>query len=195
MVSDNIDYQDTLTIIIFSLLTTLFAEFVLWLMIYRKDEFKVLKKNIENQTNKLNKLKETHVSQTQAKAHEKKLSLSESQLKTLNQEMTSFRMKSTLLIGLFMIIVLSSFGTAFQGVVVAKLPFEPLGIFQSITHRGLLGEDSTDCSYIFIYIMFSFIVRGNIQKIFGFEPPRSHFNYFMNPYGQGRQTQQTTHIF
>jgi hypothetical protein len=69
------------------------------------------------------------------------------------------------------------------GIVVAKLPFEPISLFRNITHRSiniyiyiyicisnildLLGNDPTDCAYIFIYILFSFIVRGNIQKFFG----------------------------
>lgn len=31
---------------------------------------------------------------------------------------------------------------------------------------GLMGDDMTDCSYLLVYIMSSFIWRLNIQKIF-----------------------------
>ena len=66
-------------------------------------------------TAKMNKQKESYVSQVQSKSHEKKLSTIENQLKVLNQEMSAFRMKSTFLIGLFMIIMMSALGTEFQG--------------------------------------------------------------------------------
>jgi len=76
--------------------------------------------------------------------------------------MTMFRMQSNFLIGLFMIMVLSSLGNAFSGIVVAKLPFEPIFLFKSMTHRGILGNDFTDCSYLPIYILTSYICRQNI---------------------------------
>ena len=85
--------------------------------------------------------------------------------------MTFFRMKSTFLIGLMMIIILSSLGNAFSGmfmvscsyniigIVVAKLPFQPFFLISGLTHRGLLGNDYTDASYLCIYILTSFILR------------------------------------
>ena len=97
-----------------------------------------MKKDIDNVSQKITKQKQIYVSQSQSKTYEKKLNTIESQFKNLNQEMTSYRMKSTLLIGLFMIIALSSFGTIFQGIVVAKLPFQPFFLIQGITHRGLI---------------------------------------------------------
>jgi hypothetical protein len=161
----------------------------LWFLIYRKDEYINLKRNIENMTSKVNKQKEAYVAQTQSKSHEKKLSTFENQLKVLNQNMSSFRMKSTFLIGLFMIIMMSALGTEFQGmiimksfivkgIVVARLPFEPFALVRGMTHRGinestgfnmlgLIGEDYTECSYLFIYILTSFVFRTNLQKIFG----------------------------
>jgi len=66
-------------------------------------------------TSKLNKEKESYVPQTSAKSHAKKLNTIENQVKALNQEMTSYRMKSTFLIGLFMIIMMSALGNEFQG--------------------------------------------------------------------------------
>jgi len=111
----------------------------------------------------------------------KKLQTNEQKLKGLNAEMTAFRMKSTLLIGVFMVIMISALGTEFQGVVVARLPFEPFFLIKGISHRGLQGDDMTECSYMLLYIMISYIIRTNIQKLFGFEPPRSHYNSFFNP--------------
>lgn len=63
----------------------------------------------------MNKQKESYVPTSQSKSHEKKVNTLENQVKALNQEMTTFRMKSTFLIGLFMIIIMSALGSEFQG--------------------------------------------------------------------------------
>ena len=67
--------------------------------------------------------------------------------------------------------------------VVAKLPFEPFGLLSSMTHRGILSNDKTDCSFIFLYILSNIVLRPIIQKILGFAPPRSS-NQFPNFFGQ-----------
>jgi hypothetical protein len=76
-------------------------------------------------------------------------------------------MKCNIIIAVMMIAMLNLVGTHFQGQVVAKLPFEPFGIIQGITHRGLEGSDFTECAYLFIYILSTFVLRNNIKKIFG----------------------------
>lgn len=86
---------------------------------------------------KAEKKKSHHVIQAQNKGHEKKINSVETQLKALNQEMTMKNMKSNLLIGALMIGVINYLGTYFQGIVVAKLPFEPISFFQGITHRNI----------------------------------------------------------
>ena len=55
----------------------------------------------------------------------------------------------------------------FEADVVAKLPFVPFGILQNITHRGLPGEDYTDCSMTFMLVLCSMSIRTNIAKILG----------------------------
>ena len=92
------------------------------------------------------------------------------------------KMKSTILVTIFTIVTLSSLGNYYQGKPVARLPFQPFSLLASVTHRGLVGEDLTECSYIFIYLLASFIFRANIQKIFGFENNTSSQS-MMNPFG------------
>lgn len=48
---------------------------------------------------------------------------------------------------------------SFDGRVVAKLPFVPLSYIQGLSHRNLLGEDYTDCSFIFLYILCTMSIR------------------------------------
>jgi len=76
-------------------------------------------------------------------------------------------MKCNVIIGIMMIAVLNLVGTHFQGLIVAKLPFEPFGLIQGITHRNIEGTDFTDCAYLFVYILSTFVIRNNIKKIFG----------------------------
>lgn len=61
----------------------------------------------------------------------------------------------------------------FDGRVVAKLPFVPLSWIQGLSHRNLPGDDYTDCSFIFVYILCTMSIRQNIQKILGFAPSRA----------------------
>lgn len=78
-----------------------------------------------------------------------------------------------------------------------QLPFVPFGFFQGLSHRGLEGDDYTDCSVVrgasvyvcrlcclaptahpciaqtFMYILASLAFRANLQKLMGTVPPKS----------------------
>jgi calcium load-activated calcium channel len=68
-------------------------------------------------------------------------------------------MTGTFFVALFMMVFMSMLSTAYQGIVVAKLPFHPVGFIQGITHRNLDGDDITDCSMIFVYILSNISLR------------------------------------
>lgn len=89
-------------------------------------------------------------------------------------------MKSMFIIAVFMIAFMTTLSSTYHGVVVAKLPFTPLGFMQNITHRNLPGNDATDCSMTFLYLLVSIIVRTNLQKLFNFTP-KSSFNMWEMP--------------
>ena len=48
---------------------------------------------------------------------------------------------------------------SFEGRVVAKLPFEPIPWIRGLSHRNLSGEDFTDCSFIFLYVLCTMSIR------------------------------------
>lgn len=135
-------------------------------------EIKSLSKRVESKKEE---------SSAETKSSKKKIIQMENKLKNLTAKMTAMKMQSTFMIGLFAIVTVSSLGNYFQGIPVARLPFEPIGLFRPMTHRGLGGEDYTECSYILIYMLSSFILRQNIQKIFGFEGAKMNTNLFMPP--------------
>ncbi|RLN38667.1 uncharacterized protein C2845_PM01G00180 [Panicum miliaceum] len=53
----------------------------------------------------------------------------------------------------------------------AKLPLAPVPLVQRMSHRGLHGNDPTDCSMVFLYFLCSMSIRANLQKLLGFTPP------------------------
>jgi calcium load-activated calcium channel len=91
----------------------------------------------------------------------------EDQLKKTSQQQMMNSMKCNVIIGILMIVALNLVGTHFQGIVVARLPFEPFSLIQGITHRNIEGTDFKECAYLFIYILSTFVLRTNIKKIFG----------------------------
>lgn len=47
----------------------------------------------------------------------------------------------------------------FDGRIVAKLPFVPIPLLQGLSHRNIRGDDYTDCSFIFFYILCTMSIR------------------------------------
>ncbi|KAL6627641.1 hypothetical protein ACP70R_031367 [Stipagrostis hirtigluma subsp. patula] len=39
-----------------------------------------------------------------------------------------------------------------------------------MSHRGLPGNDPTDCSMVFLYFLCSMSIRTNLQKLLAFAP-------------------------
>ncbi len=82
-------------------------------------------------------------------------------------------MTGTIVVGVLMMLFMSLMANAYSGIVVAKLPFEPISWIQGITHRNIPGNDFTDCSMIFVYILSNISIRPIITKVLGFQGPRS----------------------
>ena len=62
---------------------------------------------------------------------------------------------------------------SYEGIVLARLPFAPLGIVHGLSHRGLSGNDPADCGMIFIYALCSMCLKPNLQKALGHTPPKT----------------------
>jgi len=105
-------------------------------------------------------------------APQKKVNKYEESLKSLNQSMQMVKMKSMFAVGITMITLFGILNSSFDGKVIAKLPFTPFSLFTGISHRNLPGNDLTDCSFIFFYILCSMSIRSNLQHILGTTPPK-----------------------
>ncbi|XP_053929396.1 calcium load-activated calcium channel isoform X1 [Cuculus canorus] len=118
------------------------------------------------------KKKET-ITESAGRQQKKKIERQEEKLKNNNRDLSMVRMKSMFAIGFCFTALMGMFNSIFDGRVVAKLPFIPLSYIQGLSHRNLLGEDYTDCSFIFLYILCTMSIRQNIQKMLGLAPSRA----------------------
>ncbi|KAK3586998.1 hypothetical protein CHS0354_026718 [Potamilus streckersoni] len=143
-----------------------------WLLVYRTEKYKKLKAEVEKQSKKLEKQKEIS-SEVSDRSQKKKIERQEEKLKNNNRDLSMVKMKSMFAIGFAFTALLSMFNSIFDGRVVAKLPFVPISLLQGISHRNLAGDDYTDCSFIFLYILCTMSIRQNIQKMLGLAPSRA----------------------
>nr|CAG4636525.1 EOG090X0DWG [Eubosmina coregoni] len=165
-------WADTLLIVGISVFTALLGEGVTWLLVYKTEKYQKLKAEIDRQSKKLEKIKEGH-SDALDKQFKKKVDREEEKLKNNNRDLSLVKMKSMLAIGFAFTALLGMFNSIFDGRVVAKLPFTPISFVQGLSHRNLPGDDYTDCSFIFLYILCTMSIRQNIQKLLGFAPSRA----------------------
>ncbi|MGH0181055.1 UNVERIFIED_CONTAM: hypothetical protein FKN15_005599 [Acipenser sinensis] len=108
------------------------------------------------------KKKET-ITESAGKQQKKKIERQEEKLKNNNRDLSMVRMKSMFAIGFCFTALMGMFNSIFDGRVVAKLPFAPLSYIQGLSHRNLLGDDYTDCSFIFLYILCTMSIRQGLS--------------------------------
>jgi hypothetical protein len=60
----------------------------------------------------------------------------------------------------------------FEGIVIAKLPFEPISLISGLTHYGLPGDNLHDCSMTFIFVLMNLTVGNYAKKLIGLEGER-----------------------
>ncbi|KAL7595801.1 hypothetical protein Lser_V15G28695 [Lactuca serriola] len=166
----NFLYSDSLTIAGISLFTAIVCEAISWLLIYRRTSYKSLKSTIDKASKKLETMKTTPTTLKKSKA--KKINRVETSLKDSSRDLSISKFKSGAVVALVLAVVFGVMNSLYEGKAVGKLPFVPVSIVQKMSHRGLRGDDPTDCSMAFLYFLCSMSIRTNLQKFLGFSPPR-----------------------
>ncbi|KAK5967095.1 Phenylalanine--tRNA ligase beta subunit [Trichostrongylus colubriformis] len=180
--------SDCLLIIAIAFCTALAGEGLTYLLVYRSEQYKRLKTEMERKTKRLEKKKQ-EAGEVVDKNAKKRLERDEERLKATNRDMSMFKMKSMFAIGLAFTALLSTFNSIFDGRVVARLPFVPIGFLQGLSHRNLVGDDMRDCSFIFLYILCTMTIRQNLQKALGFAPSRAMNRQQGSPWAPSQQQQ------
>ncbi|VDK30647.1 unnamed protein product [Dibothriocephalus latus] len=136
-----------------------------WLLVYRTEKYKKLQAEVDKQTKRLEKQRDSTMETNIDKATKKRLEKQEEKLKNFNRDLSLVKMKSMFAIGVIFTALFSVFNHTFDGRVVARLPFVPISWLQNLSHRNLPGTDYTDCSFIFLYILCTMSIRQVIFKI------------------------------
>eukprot|EP01090_Pellita_catalonica_P023694 TRINITY_DN9894_c0_g1_i2.p1 TRINITY_DN9894_c0_g1~~TRINITY_DN9894_c0_g1_i2.p1 ORF type:complete len:179 (-),score=25.35 TRINITY_DN9894_c0_g1_i2:274-810(-) len=164
-------FSDCVIILLASFTSALLAEGLSWLLVYRTSSYKELKTKIERLQAKLEKLKDQQKDIVSKK--NKKIDRLQEQLSTAERELTFSKMKSIFAVGITLVSIFGVLNSHFGGRVIAMLPFEPFPLVRNVSHGGLLGDDYYECSMAFIYALCSISIRANLQKFFGFAPPKT----------------------
>ena len=77
-----------------------------------------------------------------------------------------------LLVALLSIVFIRLMYSYFEGVVVAKLPFQPASFLSGLTHYGLPGENMRECSMTFIYVLCNLTFGNYVKKVLALEGER-----------------------
>jgi len=163
-------WTDLLLILFTSCASALIAEGLSWLLIYRTAEYQKLKATVDSLTKKLERKKEAKTGFKQYKPKVRRIDRYEENLKAANRSLSYVRMKSTFAVMFTLISLYGLLNSGYDGIVVARLPFEPMSLVQRISHRNLRGHDYYECSMAFFYALCSVSIRANIQKLFGNQP-------------------------
>lgn len=131
-----------------------------------------MKLELEKGAKKLSKMKKELETKNDLKL-EKRIEQEETRLKASHRDFTQAKSKSMLLIGVISIGTMIFLNKFYAGKIVAILPFEPVWMFKSLAHRGLEGEDYTQCGFVFLYILCNMALKSNISKLCGFSQSRA----------------------
>ena len=102
----------------------------------------------------------------------RKIKDKKAQLNSVGAAMSGTKVKSTFVMILTTVAVFAILGSAYEGEIVLKLPFEPISFIRGMSHRGIETEDFYHCSFLFVYILGNMCVRPAVTKFLGFEPPK-----------------------
>jgi uncharacterized membrane protein (DUF106 family) len=160
-----------LSIIFICIVATFVIEFISWVLVYRKKEFAPLQNDIKMLNKKLNLLQE----QPEEKKTKKEIGIIKNKIRSATTKLNGLRFKTTFIMPFVLMAIFGILGQYYDGIIVAKLPFEPFGFIRGMTSRGLEGikEDNFDCSFLPIYILGNMGIKPLITKLLGFAPPRS----------------------
>lgn len=110
------------------------------------------------------------------KKHDKTIDSIEEDLKLAAQRMDAIKLRGSILTGVSFFFLYRMVATAWTGHVVARLPFLPVKLVQSLSFRGLTGDDKYNCSFGLIYTLCTIGIKANVPKALGFVSVKSSLN-------------------
>lgn len=174
-------------VVVISIFTAFLCEGISWILIYRTSTYKSLRSTIDRASKKLESMKSPSsappasdgasttihpAGRRSASSRVKKIDRVETSLKSSTRDLSLSKFKSGFVVAVVLFVIFGLLNSMFEGRAVAKLPFSPASFVLKMSHRGIRGDDPTDCSMAFLYFLCSISIRTNLQKFLGFAPPR-----------------------
>ena len=153
-----------------SLLASLANSFVSWLLLFRFPSFRANAAVLEKKREELQQLKERDedkIDRTTAK----RIKRLESDISALGMEISRQSTVFNLVSGAMLFGLNRVFRSAFQGMVIAKIPYEPFSLMTRLTHAGLETEDMHDGGFQYVYWLGSLMFRDVLTRWFRFQVP------------------------
>ena len=175
-------YVEALTIVGVSVASALFCELVNYLLLYRTSSYQTLQETLKRTSKRLESAKAAAAAASPiagskgnkpSSSKTKKADRFEKTMQETSRDLSFVKLKSTVVMTVTLSLMYGVLSASYEGIPVARLPFDPPGFVQGISHRGLVGEDMRDCSMAFLYMLCSMSIKQNISKALGFAPPRA----------------------
>lgn len=146
---------------------TLVTEIMLWAWAYRHNSFKNLKVQLERQGKRAKTGSQLDGKKT------KKADRAESQLKEqVTKALASLRLKQAVVMGGSLFVLFRLLASRYDGMLMAKLPFEPPALLRKLSQRGLTDAKADDCAFAFLYAVLNVGIRPNVGKLLDLGPSR-----------------------
>jgi len=158
-----------LQVIGISVCGALIVELLSWLVVYRTSSYKRLKTELESVAKKI----ELAQSAGDKDGVKKKKKLEETLMKLSREFQFAVRWKTGAITAVMLFLMYRFVSTQYSGLVAARLPFVAPSFMRRVTHNSLPGEDYSEASALFIYVLCQMSLRTNITKLFNFGPSRA----------------------
>ena len=100
------------------------------------------------------------------------IGIQEENYKSCHRELGALKGRFTLATGVSMMLIMYLTNNFFYGKIIGTMPFEPYSLVSNMSHRGLYGDNMSEVSMVFIYIITQMAFRGSLAKLTGSEGPR-----------------------
>ena len=173
-----VDSKSLLTLLASAVVSAIICELIGWLFVYRKPDYERRNDNFKKASKRLEKKKEESLSLPSisgkgGKGKDKKLIQLEREFEVANRDLMQTKSRTGMLTAFVHMATFFYLKSSYDGIVLARLPFEPFALVYGMSHRNIPGTDPRDCGMIFIYALCSMCIKPNLQRALGHAPPKT----------------------
>jgi hypothetical protein len=148
--------------------------FLSWLLLFRSATVRVQLGSLEKRQKTLEDLKGKGDDESD-KSHAKKMKKVEEDISVITRDLNGKNIRYNIVSGVLLFLLNRVMRSGFEGVVVARLPFEPFALVKRAIHFGLETEDLGNGNFQVVYWLGTLFFRDIFNRFFGFQLPHLNF--------------------